>query len=513
MSVIVNPSAGAAIGFPIVGGVNNEVLFINGSGNLAQSPNFTYHGITTGDFNTLNMGTDGAIILQAGNLNPGTGGSESSTILAMSDGIVVNPITTIEGGLTFGASFNLDDSEGQFDFVTTQNGDPRLDMWGFINAQINFTCLDPTGHGTDQGSPAANVAWQKANSPARITVDGDLYAAKTSPNRYGRNLNLTAESNNNGGTGGDISFTPGAGDTGQLNGAVLVNSQTNDGTGAVIQVHGDNRGTTIYGGSSFYLGGGAGLIADPNAVVQYTSDSNATNVWYNIGGGATNATFGFVSGGTFKSGITYSNGNGIWLTDNGAAGFPSTGIFVADGGGAVTVTTAATFNDAVILSSGDFTITNGDMHINNYILDHAANPGSNGDVLTVVSGSGIIWKSPVSAKLTSVVDVVSLTNQSADIGSTNLTNSNVAGLYRVSYALEDTTSAVGAGAVTLTIAYTDGAGAATQASAAQLLSGVGRTQGSYFIQLASGSISYSTSHTGIFSTSKYALYVTSERLS
>jgi hypothetical protein len=122
--------------------------------------------------------------------------------------------------------------------------------------------------------------------------------------------------------------------------------------------------------------------------------------------------------------------------------------------------------------------------------------------ITTVVGSGI----------TGVVTTVSTTNQSADIGSTNFTGANVAGLYRVSYALEDTTADATAGAVTLTITYTDTAGAATQASTAQLLTGTGRTQGSIFVQLNSGSIAYSTAHTGLFGTAKYALYAAVERV-
>lgn len=118
----------------------------------------------------------------------------------------------------------------------------------------------------------------------------------------------------------------------------------------------------------------------------------------------------------------------------------------------------------------------------------------------------------VAAGVVAVVDVVQLTAQGADIGSTNLTNSNVAGLYRVSYALEDTTADITAGAVSVSITYTDTAGSATQTSATQVLTGTGRTQGTIFVQLASGSIAYSTSHTGLFGTAKYALYITSERL-
>lgn len=109
-------------------------------------------------------------------------------------------------------------------------------------------------------------------------------------------------------------------------------------------------------------------------------------------------------------------------------------------------------------------------------------------------------------------DNVALTNQGADITTTNFASGGVAGTYRVSYSLQDTTSDITAGAVTLTIAYTDGAGATTT-TANQVLTGTGRTSGSIYLQLASGNVTYAVAHTGIFGSAKYALYLTLERLS
>lgn len=104
---------------------------------------------------------------------------------------------------------------------------------------------------------------------------------------------------------------------------------------------------------------------------------------------------------------------------------------------------------------------------------------------------------------------VSLTAQGADIAATNL--ATVAGLYLVSYSLQDTTADITAGAVILTLSYTDGAGAAT-ATATQTLVGVGRQSGSVYVQLASGNLTYATTHTGIFGTAVYALYITTQRV-
>lgn len=103
---------------------------------------------------------------------------------------------------------------------------------------------------------------------------------------------------------------------------------------------------------------------------------------------------------------------------------------------------------------------------------------------------------------------VQLTNQGADIATANL--ATVAGLYLVSYSLQDTTADLTAGAAILTISYADGAGAGT-ATATQVLTGLGRQSGSVYVQLASGNLTYAVSHTGLFGTSKYALFITTVR--
>lgn len=110
------------------------------------------------------------------------------------------------------------------------------------------------------------------------------------------------------------------------------------------------------------------------------------------------------------------------------------------------------------------------------------------------------------------VDSIALTNQGADITTTNFTHGNMAGTYLLSYSVIDTTSDLTAGAITLTIAYTDEAGATTK-TANQVLTGTGRTDGVVYIRLSSGNISYAISHTGIFGSAKYALYIDLQRIS
>lgn len=114
------------------------------------------------------------------------------------------------------------------------------------------------------------------------------------------------------------------------------------------------------------------------------------------------------------------------------------------------------------------------------------------------------------------INTVAATGQIADIASTNLITSPTAGVYRVSYYLTDTTAAVGAGTVTVTFGWTDAGAAKTQASASIVLTTTGNTgftQGTIVMQVASGHITYNTTHTGIFSTAQYALYMSVERIS
>lgn len=129
-------------------------------------------------------------------------------------------------------------------------------------------------------------------------------------------------------------------------------------------------------------------------------------------------------------------------------------------------------------------------------------------ILPLANG-GIGAATLLGAGITSIITTIAATNQGADIAAANL--ATVAGLYRVSYCLEDTAADVSAGIVTLTLSFTDGAGATT-VTTTQTLAATGRSSGTAYIQLASGNLTYATTHTGIFGTGKYALYITTERL-
>lgn len=115
--------------------------------------------------------------------------------------------------------------------------------------------------------------------------------------------------------------------------------------------------------------------------------------------------------------------------------------------------------------------------------------------------------------LSLIIAAISLTGQTADITDTNFTNANVAGLYRVSYELLDTTADLTAGAVTLNIKYTDNAAARTVSSTPVVLTATTAfAQGVIFVRLNSGNITYGVTHTGIYGTSQYAVYIICERL-
>jgi hypothetical protein len=131
---------------------------------------------------------------------------------------------------------------------------------------------------------------------------------------------------------------------------------------------------------------------------------------------------------------------------------------------------------------------------------------------SVVNGSALTaMRSDAAPKLADTL-VVSLTGQVADIAPTNIPGASVAGIYLINYYLEDTTADITAGSITLTISWTDDAGATT-ATATLVLTALGRTPGNIFVRLASGNITYAISHIGIFGSSAYALYVTCQKTS
>lgn len=114
----------------------------------------------------------------------------------------------------------------------------------------------------------------------------------------------------------------------------------------------------------------------------------------------------------------------------------------------------------------------------------------------------------------SVKDTVHLTAQAADIASTNFANSSTAGTYRVSAYIFDSTADVTAGAAQVNILYTDVAASQTRSLTPCALTVLGtHVDDVVTLQLASGSVAYSVTHSGLLGTAKYDLHMVVERLS
>jgi len=119
----------------------------------------------------------------------------------------------------------------------------------------------------------------------------------------------------------------------------------------------------------------------------------------------------------------------------------------------------------------------------------------------------------VTTTFPTVAQSIPLQSQAADISATAFKNVAAPGTYRVSIDLETTTADAAAGTVTYTVAFTDDAGSTSVAVSGLSLATTGRSSSSFFIQLASGNITYAISHTGAYHTALYSLYLCLERLS
>lgn len=124
-----------------------------------------------------------------------------------------------------------------------------------------------------------------------------------------------------------------------------------------------------------------------------------------------------------------------------------------------------------------------------------------------------------------IVDVVQLTGQQAAIGSTNLTNTDVAGIYRVTFYLRTVDPEAGAPTVTLHFAWNDGVGGAGAQTAPLGLvgssvrnmtgDGTNANERQPLIIVSGGSVSisyYTVLGMGTIINSSYNLYIVAERL-
>jgi hypothetical protein len=174
--------------------------------------------------------------------------------------------------------------------------------------------------------------------------------------------------------------------------------------------------------------------------------------------------------------------------------------------------------------SGQF-LENGDFTVGDYEFLHVDDDGAGGFISLRGPSASLAGINNTSTQrfqdasgtlalnetVSTIAATVNATAQTADITSTN-TGVASGSFYRVSYTLAATSANVLAGTDAVTFTYTDDAGSTSTASAALPLTALGRTTGSFVTYLASGTLNYSTSHTGIFSTSAYALRVRVESL-
>lgn len=112
-----------------------------------------------------------------------------------------------------------------------------------------------------------------------------------------------------------------------------------------------------------------------------------------------------------------------------------------------------------------------------------------------------------------ITEVENLTGKTSDITTTAM-NTNV-GLNRIQCILQTTTADVLAGAVTLTIAWTDVNGSRTLVVGPVVLTALGSSpiaSSVSFLQVQSGNVTFAVSHTGIFGTAVYAVRIILEKL-
>lgn len=489
-NTIFNNLQAAGVGFLVKTPGNTTTFFIDPGSDTAYFGSTTsYDPIAAASFKSKSGGTDAAAVFWSLGLTGGANGhyswqvrdnTNNALISFMSDNgwLSLGDSALRSAILTLGTS---DTNKSQIFWngassapTSAANGDmwflsPNLQM-RIAGTTISFLKSLPTGnqgkYWYDDGSgfpvQSANITTTFSGSTPNLTVFQTVDVEFK--------VNITLDNSK--------TFSFGAG--------LVIN------TGSGTTFAGNNSFSTIFMTTTLQKMGfwGAAGVSQPANTVAL--DTLFVNVGFRASGGVAN----FATTIKPRTGGTAAGSEPIQMTS------------------AALLTTATVGTIEFLTDSFYATITTGAARKEITLNDSALTSGK----IPVATTNGRLMDSTISslisAGVVAIATTVSLTNQGADIGSTNFTNAGTAGLYRVSYTLEDTTTDVTAGAVTLTIAYTDGAGSATLASTAVPLTGVGivRTQGVIFIQLASGSISYSTSHTGIFGSAKYALYMTVERL-
>jgi len=260
-------------------------------------------------------------------------------------------------------------------------------------------------------------------------------------------------------------------------------------------------GTTNPGGK-LEIGSSSALPDIITSILKYAPSGNVINKL---------ALYNNPSASVYGMGISGNTGFDLFSGDNGFNFL--TGTTNVDGTGASSKVRITVGGNVGIGTTGPLSklSINGGLHVGG-----DSDAGDNNALIDGTLGvTGAITGSNLSGTNTGdqIITNIQLTAKVAAIGSTNITGTNTAGLYRVSYYLEDTTADITAGTIMVTIGWTDDAGATTTSSVALPLTAVGRTSGNLYIRvLGTGSIQYSTTLVGIIGTSQYALFISAERL-
>lgn len=387
--------------------------------------------------------------------------------------------------------------------------------------------------GLEGGGNTGTLRTPNASSADTDASPLQLFSGNGLGTGWGGDINIGSNESGNGGdtgTGGTINVKAGSGGATSGSGGsislIAGNAQGGDSNGGSFQMSAGGAAGSGTGGVLNFSSGDAAFGGAVIAMDAATS-TDASSIRIEAGG---NGDLGDFGGGT----VTISGGR----DDDGNH---QKDVLFQPFGGSVKIGNPLGINvvlDTSLISSSDKTFTFPDVS-GTFITNNNGSPltktddtnitlalgGSPTTALVNATSLTLGWTGQLSvarggtgsstllgAGIPTKTSNVTATAQTADIGSTNLTTTG-AGLYRLAYYLVDSTADLTAGAVRLNITYTDNGASQTQQSATVALTILGTfTQGQFIIQLASGNIAYSTTHTGIFGSAKYDLFITLERL-
>lgn len=302
----------------------NDIVLGNGSSTAAGTGGSALvvgvNAYTTGPNSTvIGIGANDTVAVGGVTL----GGYNSNTSSYENWMTILNGVTTFPGQAGFGTR----SPSAEFQFVTADDTTPyyvvawdsRHTFFGQPGAQgagVGFS--NSSGSNTENIIfLAPNIAWQNAQFEANTFsflsggVTQGLYQDGSGYNSFGVGINDTSSV---------LAADTNLRSLNSSDGLVLANWYSPNefllGSAAIAD-----------GNSILQLVKGTDItpVADSNSIAQIRSNSNATNWWFNVAEGATNATFGFAENGTITLALTYDNTNKLLgLSANGAGSSPDT---------------------------------------------------------------------------------------------------------------------------------------------------------------------------------------------